>query len=1302
MRNRVVRNLILAMSFAGVAVTSAFGYSGIFDHPPFTSSPPTLTDVARMIDNIQSDILNQGTVVVKQPDIWSQARMTKFRKEFEDTMRPDVANFNDYLSARIARSDSASLQSQTALGAALTPFGPTSAGGPQFRPQITDQTQLNTALTTAIGSTTSSTGGVLAPTIPDPSSPNAATFSLLNQVTTGDPKNPGQFTTPNLGVEPNVHLDEKADYLTHLHRIRRVNLGDDNSDSAGYGLYLMRVPVSIQPGDKTVRGHGAIVNMTMGHDFGPRFLPATYRNLVINDVVDLLAPVIQELIRTGDAAVYHEAVETYRNYKYKRTAESKSLNLKGILEKTDNALATYTAIENSLEVKGSFLPVSRSGTRSYAIAPSDVKRVFVSQNLLNLAYATQRGIDLGAAKFPATGRVRGTDVRSYLRQELDSAYDLLEGRSNEPNPILMDSESIENLTDQVYKRTFESPKSVESDSPDDRNEFYNLYEAFTHRLPGNTRYTPIGVLCWGITLEAGLLNRQLREDIKQTKAEGYVIPANIDEIHFYLRDPMPDAEEAFQAYIKARWPMITFSLEPVVDQQNIEDSFTRRRDLQLAIAFALSSGRLSFRQAIQYTRQLQYEAQTIALNQTVSAFAHGNDTFGWRFTPRYQTPPEESNRQAITNLLLRGGPGPNYQIKHSKIEPGLRELTAVVVMPSFVRGMRLDVSNDWFRLSDPDERKISTARTIELGRRINETRAALTAACGCGLYRPEDTERLKVKLHQLEAMLPMQTQFVKVPYENTLGGFALFTQGVTALVPELSGHEGVQYFDPTKPNDILVYGKHFSIYEMAVVAGGVALPREGTAPVLTVDPTTGKQVVVNNTLSPLISADGNRTVFDSTGKPTTIVDSGSYDILSREVLRLHLPARVNTSIRDDGQEVVEIYVSTPNGISNRLHIPVKPGNAVFAPIGTASAYTFLDTNVTLSLEGQFDTSKPPVFQAKQVRKFDASAQIRIKPNDLTPPLPPSISIQVVIPVNNNAAILPPIPITDIPLQGDTYVIDSTKLNAFAATLSKSLSDNSLLPTTPTITLLSRPVQVQPNVPGAPLLPSSTTSGGLTISFDLVMVPTPVAAAPAAPVPAAAAPVPAPAAAAPAAPAPAAPAPKPPATPIKPSASNATTPSAAAVVRSSTAKPDDAGPTADPFARRVSLTTGRPAAIRTASSYLQSIDERLAAVENATNLVPPATGNLQSLEARLTAVESAARTFDPRSVAPPATIHLPALPSQVAQSLMVVSPKGPTVNVIVPITNTPPAKRHGLLNRKPATPAAPATRGPLLERLMGRP
>ena len=73
----------------------------------------------------------------------------------------------------------------------------------------------------------------------------------------------------------------------------------------------MRVPVSIQPGDKTKKGFGAVVNMTMRHDFGPKFLPATYRNLVINDLVDQLGPPISELIRSGSAKEYNTSIQKY-------------------------------------------------------------------------------------------------------------------------------------------------------------------------------------------------------------------------------------------------------------------------------------------------------------------------------------------------------------------------------------------------------------------------------------------------------------------------------------------------------------------------------------------------------------------------------------------------------------------------------------------------------------------------------------------------------------------------------------------------------------------------------------------------------------------------------------------------------------------------------------------------------------------------------------------------------------------------------------------------------------------------------
>ena len=133
-------------------------------------------------------------------------------------------------------------------------------------------------------------------TTPDPSINRNAPFALFSG---GKPfQNIGQ-TANNLGVEPNVFLDQKQSYLDHLNQLRRINLGADNADAAGYGLYLVRVPVSIQPGECTYKGHGAVMTVTAKHDFGLNFLPETYRIFVINDLLDILTPVVYEMIRSG-------------------------------------------------------------------------------------------------------------------------------------------------------------------------------------------------------------------------------------------------------------------------------------------------------------------------------------------------------------------------------------------------------------------------------------------------------------------------------------------------------------------------------------------------------------------------------------------------------------------------------------------------------------------------------------------------------------------------------------------------------------------------------------------------------------------------------------------------------------------------------------------------------------------------------------------------------------------------------------------------------------------------------------------
>ncbi len=249
-------------------------------------SPNSLEQIARSIDSIEDKILDDGTVVLKQPDVYSQSRMTLYRKNFEAQLYNAIGMFNTVLSARVFRSDQAAFSSQSNLAASAA-----------------------TAKSKAGSSTTTNTT-VSPPQLISPGTGGGVTPDGLAANSIVRPSNLSAFGTPfsqgfasptnsyGLGVEPTVFLDELKRYQDHLNQLRRVNMGDDIADSAGYGLYLIRMPISIQPGELTLKGHGAVLTATIRHDFGTDFLASTYRNLVINDLVDQLSPIVFELIRS--------------------------------------------------------------------------------------------------------------------------------------------------------------------------------------------------------------------------------------------------------------------------------------------------------------------------------------------------------------------------------------------------------------------------------------------------------------------------------------------------------------------------------------------------------------------------------------------------------------------------------------------------------------------------------------------------------------------------------------------------------------------------------------------------------------------------------------------------------------------------------------------------------------------------------------------------------------------------------------------------------------------------------------------
>ena len=348
---------------------------------------------------------------------------------------------------------------------------------------------------------------------------------------------------------------------------------------------------------------------------------------------------------------------------------------------------------------------------------------------------------------------------------------------------------------------------------------------------------------------------------------------------YCLPAPPAEARQAFNEYVRCRWPIHVFALDPVAQDQNIADQFSSRREMELALSLAFVSGKINANSLTQYTRCLELDTDTIALNSTAVGFSHGDDTFGWRFYPRYQTPDIESNATVIFRDMLIGGPNKDALLRERRLEPGMRECTAIVIMPSFVPYASLEVSSNWFDLTDPKCKKLTTAQAMRMSRAVKAIQTCGPQVGDADCYRDGDLARLQAKAQQLEARLPPQSTMVQAPYENTLGGFSMFNSGVTDLAPELDGWYGATYVNTDAPTTLFLVGNHFSVHETRVIAGGV--------------------------------------------------ESSDHEMLSRQVMKVTIPAGVQLASgpRLDGDSnnqnaaCVDVHLATPYGVTSHLFIP---------------------------------------------------------------------------------------------------------------------------------------------------------------------------------------------------------------------------------------------------------------------------------------------------------------------------------------------------------------------------------------------
>lgn len=1062
---------------------------------PPTCADGAIEDLAEYIDWLEHHVDKYGSVVTKQPDVWGESRWTRHRFEYEKVLANELWRFEPKLQAAIRRSDQAFLGMALSLQAAATgdsaPVPTTGGLDAAGKPTANSFAEVNLTMSDPF-LPVAGAGSVPAGA---PAIVRTAPFAELTGAKYA-------FPDPTLSIEPTVELDQLSRYINHLHELRRINEGDDIGDAPGYALNLVRIPVSILPGKMTQTGFGAEVTIIAEPYLGPDLLPTTFRTMVINDLVDLLAPVVTHwanqpiVLRVTNAtsATDHQSFAPAAAMESEEVggatnlppSELESLSYAEVTQAWRDAAATTESGEADNVDANSDNREENIAKRNAAIA--FVNNNIVSQNVPNTSASVlnnrrsrtpiplsqvvevigERELKELVAKIRETigqeptssPHIHYMDVRNFLRAELEAAYDFLvtsenatlweqhctpqlatviHGRRMTSVELLRASFYCELGQEKLYpkspckpvaapERAFEStiqpdpiidaptiPSAPQADpsvpdlpsepgpvielnpvtppesprpsadpfgviqpnhadlssnyislesialastfneaspvaeklpkleliatpeaeisraiptapsipcNPD--QQFARLYELppcddcarVTDGKP--MCQTVTGILAWSIMVEAALLDERLHDDIRETAGlKGAPLPADVC-VPFFGPNPPPEARDIFNEYVRHRWPIHVFALDPVNQEQNVADEFSRRRELQVALSLAFAADQIGAQALMRHARRLEWDMATIALNRTAVGFSHGSDTFGWRFFPRFQSPPTSSGVEALCETML-GGPSREKDLNSRQIEPGMRECTAIVIMPSFVPYATFDVRTNWFKLANPKNAALTVKDTMKLSRAVTAMRngRALYAQCE-HCYREGEVRRLLRRVDQLDRELPLQTMQVQIPYENTAGGFEVFNSGVTELAPELIGFYGEPGINPNGMTEMFLVGDGFSVHDTRVIAG-------------------------------------NREV--------------EFELISRQLMRVQLPGPLLTLKEnnmhapgdDADHRVVDVHIATPYGVSSHLMIPVAPLGQATQPAAAPLDIAFANNSILrYAYKTTLTNTSPPV------------------------------------------------------------------------------------------------------------------------------------------------------------------------------------------------------------------------------------------------------------------------------------------------------------------------------------------------------
>jgi hypothetical protein len=802
-----------------------------------------------------------------------------------------------------------------------------------------------------------------------------------------------------IGIEPAERLAQKKRYLDLLAQLRRENEGSDTADSPGYQLNLMRLPVNVLPGERTDTGHGAEVTFTIDPILGNDLLPVTFRRMLVNDIAEqfglplteafYLKALVNELnienqqqirliTRLNDLIIRGDSLGAQ-----KLTDEAKSKQgtvslvdsklLSGTMKerlKMANGVATLTPADSPFKLSelelfkkrapAAAAPKTSSSQRT-KLDSSSMSQVLLSSTMnfstglenrqpiptsqMFDAYGEAFVFEIAFAAQQAIGPdsryreyVHLPDVQSFLKEESKAASQFLA-----KHPELMQNYCTKELAMAIRSK---NPSEINSA----RVKYRRSVEVITNdpglvadadqitKLVPN-QFSLTSALAWVMIVNAALLNDRLVQDMQESAtAKGkppIAMPGEWPQ--FYMPDPPLEARSKFNEYVKMRWPVYVFALDPMIQEQNIVDSLSTRRETQLALAVAFTNGAINSKTFINAARRLESDAQTIALNRTQVGFAHGENTFGWRFYPRFQTMPTQSNLTVFFRDQLVGGPNTNAMLRNRRLEPGPRECVALVIMPSFVPYVSVDVVSNWFSLAHPKHKIMDHTQAMALSRTVKTLEKCKTNVTDAECYRDEELKRMMTRVKQLGDRLPTQTLTVPVPIVNTNGGFEMFANGTTDLAPQLFGFYGAPGLSKERSTTIFLVGDHFSPLRTKVIIGGHEI---------------------------------------------AVGDSG-VKMMSRQVLQATVPAGC-LSLEYENQDWVHAHVATPYGVSREVYIPLISSAAKKPdPVadGTKESYSIADG--TKLVIGYVKTSLQPANEALYSPRWNLktpSASLKFKAN----------------------------------------------------------------------------------------------------------------------------------------------------------------------------------------------------------------------------------------------------------------------------------------------------------------------------------